>query len=121
MVDEIILPKVGEEDRIVGDAGEKTIIHWIVKTYGAGGNIDLKPNTPKELLFGSTTLHYERLWGRINADKDSALWELDEPRPVATGTKYLIPFKATINSLDIKDDKVIANTNLGSYEVWSKP
>ena len=109
-----------EDRKVQGVQGEKTILHHLISAFGAGGTIDLKPNTEKEMVFGGTTLTYLRLWGRVDVREEGARWELDDPKPVATGKKLFIPFKATINSLDVTNDKVVANTSLGTYEVWSK-
>ncbi len=83
------------------------------------GFLDWKPNTEHALTFGGTTLTFTRLWGRSDVHDGVATLVFDDPKPVANGTKFLIPWTTEINSLEISADKVLANTvSLGQHQIY---
>lgn len=87
---------------------------------GGGGYIQISPNTPKELVFGSKVLNFKELWGRVNVSADKATLEFDDVKPLPTfKTKVLfVEVNGTINGLEITDDKILANTSLGQHQIW---
>lgn len=96
------------------------LLTLLTEYLGGGGYVQITPNTPKEIVFGDKVLTFKELWGRVDISQDKALLEFDVIKPLPAFKTKVLGFEVngTISGLEITDEKVLANTSLGQYQIW---